>query len=79
MARKAGVREARQHLSALLDEVKRGREVEITEHGTVVARLVPATAVRSKPFPGRASFRRGMPALSRRLSDAVLADRKDRW
>ena len=78
MARKAGVREARQHLSALLEEVKQGREVEITERGTVVARLVPATVSQSKPFPGRASFRRGLPAPRRPLSSAVLADRKER-
>ncbi|MGH9417243.1 MAG: type II toxin-antitoxin system Phd/YefM family antitoxin [Terriglobales bacterium] len=35
---KAGVREARQNLSKLLDEVKQGREVVITEHGRPVAR-----------------------------------------
>jgi prevent-host-death family protein len=31
--RTAGVREARQNLSALLDEVRKGREVLITERG----------------------------------------------
>ena len=38
--RTAGVREARQNLSALLDEVKKGREVVITERGRPVAKLV---------------------------------------
>src|SRR5438132_1206354 len=31
--RSAGIREARQNLSALLEEVRKGREVVITEHG----------------------------------------------
>src|SRR5437764_12141509 len=39
--RRAGVREARQNLSDLLDDVKKGREVVITEHGRPVARLAP--------------------------------------
>ena len=37
--RTAGVREARQNLSALLDEVKKGREIVITEHGRPVAKI----------------------------------------
>jgi prevent-host-death family protein len=39
--RTAGVREARQNLSRLLDQVRKGREVLITERGRPVARLVP--------------------------------------
>ena len=36
-----GVRELRQEASALIRRVKNGEIVEITEHGTPVARLVP--------------------------------------
>jgi prevent-host-death family protein len=39
--RTVAVREARQNLSALLDEVRKGREVVITERGRPVAKLVP--------------------------------------
>ena len=35
--RKAGIREARQNLSVLLDEVREGREVLITDRGKPVA------------------------------------------
>jgi prevent-host-death family protein len=42
MTRSVGAYEAKTHLSALLAEVERGEEVEITKHGRVVARLVPA-------------------------------------
>ncbi|MBV9757124.1 MAG: type II toxin-antitoxin system prevent-host-death family antitoxin [Alphaproteobacteria bacterium] len=35
--------EARNQLSALLDEVERGAEIVITRRGKPVARLVPAT------------------------------------
>lgn len=40
--REVGVLEAKTHLSALLDEVERGREaIIITRHGRPVARLLP--------------------------------------
>ena len=38
-----GVRELRQSASKLLDQVKAGAVIEITEHGVPVARLVPIT------------------------------------
>ena len=34
--------EAKTHILALLDDVEAGEEVEITRHGRLVARLVPA-------------------------------------
>lgn len=40
MTRSVGVHEAKTHLSRLLDAVERGEEVEITNRGRVVARLV---------------------------------------
>ena len=76
--RKAGVREARQNLSALLDEVKKGREIIITERGKTVARLVPARFRRAKGLPDLSAFRRTMPALLPPLSAAILEDREDR-
>ena len=38
-----GVRELRQSASKILDRVKDGTVIEITEHGVPVARLVPIT------------------------------------
>ncbi|HEY2994300.1 MAG TPA: type II toxin-antitoxin system prevent-host-death family antitoxin [Methylomirabilota bacterium] len=76
--RTAGVREARQNLSALLDEVKKGREVLITEHGRPVAKLVPPDRPRSKGVPNLAAFRRSMPILDRPLSKLIEEDREDR-
>jgi prevent-host-death family protein len=37
----AGVRELRDHLSRYLDEVKAGRSVTVTDHGTVIGTIVP--------------------------------------
>ena len=37
----AGVKEARDRFSAYLDEVRRGEDVVITEHGRPVAMLIP--------------------------------------
>jgi prevent-host-death family protein len=36
-----GVRELRQSASQLLDQVKDGASIEITEHGVPIARLIP--------------------------------------
>jgi prevent-host-death family protein len=77
--RKSGLREARHHLAALIEEVRKGREVVITDRGRVVARLVPPApsqgkgladlkSVRVKPRPAR-------PALSQLVAD----DRDDRF
>lgn len=76
--RTAGVREARQNLSALLDEVKAGREVVITERGRPVAKLVPADRPRGKGVPNLAAFRRNLPVLDPPLSETLEEVREDR-
>jgi prevent-host-death family protein len=76
--RTAGVREARQNLSALLDEVRKGREVLITERGRPVAKLVPPDRGRGKGVPNLAAFRRRMPVLDPPLSTTISAERADR-
>lgn len=74
--RTAGVREARQNLTGLLDEVKKGREVVITDRGRPVARLAPVR--RHRPFPDLAHVRRGFRGADPALSQAVLEGREDR-
>lgn len=76
--RSAGVREARQNLSALLDEVKKGREVVITERGRPVAKLVPPDRPRSRGVRNLAAFRRTMPVLDPPLSATIAQEREDR-
>ena len=76
--RTAGIREARQNLSLLLDEVRKGREVVITERGRPVAKLVPLGRPRGKGVPNLAAFRRKMPVLDPPLSASVTQDRDDR-
>jgi prevent-host-death family protein len=76
--RTAGIREARQNLSALLDEVKKGREVVITERGRPVAKLVPPDPAPGRGVPNLAAFRRRMPAFDPPLSTTVAEEREDR-
>lgn len=76
--RTAGIREARQNLSLLLDEVRKGREVVITERGRPVAKLVPLDRPRGKGVPNLTAFRRKMPVLDPPLSASVTQDRDDR-
>jgi prevent-host-death family protein len=74
--RTAGVREARQNLTDLLDDVKNGREVVITDRGRPVARLAPVA--RRHPFPDLTRVRRAFSGAAAALSQAVLDDREDR-
>jgi prevent-host-death family protein len=76
--KEAGIREARQNLSALIAEVRKGHEITITDRGKAVARLVPPRPTESKPFRGRVEFRRRMPQLATPLSTAILDDRTER-
>ena len=74
--RTAGVREARQNLTDLLDDVKKGREVVITDRGRPVARLAPVR--RRRPFPDLAHVRRAFRGYDAALSQAVVEGREDR-
>ena len=74
--RTAGIREARQDLTSLLDDVRKGREVVITERGRPVARLVPIRP--RKPFPNLAAVRRKTRTIEPPLSQAITDDRDDR-
>lgn len=76
--KEAGIREARQNLSALIEEVRKGHEITITDRGKPVARLVPPRPANARPFRGRAAFRRRMPELATPLSAAVLDGRAER-
>ena len=76
--RTAGIREARQNLSILLDEVKKGREVVITERGRPVAKLVPPDPPKRRGVPDLTAFRRTMPALDPPLSSTITGEREDR-
>jgi prevent-host-death family protein len=42
MMRRVTATEAKGHILQLLDEVAGGEEIEITRHGRIVARLMPA-------------------------------------
>ena len=74
--RTAGVREARQNLTDLLDDVKKGREVVITDRGRPVARLAPLA--RRRVFPDLARVRQAFRGADPGLSKAVLEEREDR-
>lgn len=77
--RKAGIREARQNLSALIEDVKKGREIVITERGREVARLVAPARKFGRRLPDLAAFRRGMPVLDPPLSASIASSRDDRF
>jgi prevent-host-death family protein len=48
--RSVGVRELKQRTSEILRELQaRGEEIEVTHHGRVIARLVPARRAAARP------------------------------
>lgn len=77
--KRAGIREARQNLSSLIDEVKKGREVILQERGTPVARLVPYVNRSAKPLLSHRRFRRALGAGLPDSSPMVSDDREDRF
>ena len=76
--RSAGIREARQNLSKLLDEVRKGREVVITDRGRPVARIVPPRGESVRPFSTHRRFRAGIRLKGKPLSETVTDERADR-
>lgn len=75
--KRAGIREARQNLSALIDEVKKGREVVIQERGKPVARLVPVERRSATAFRSLRRFRASLDTRGVTLSDAIIEERED--
>jgi prevent-host-death family protein len=71
--RKFGIREARQRLRLLLDQVQAGDEIVVLRRGLEVGRLVPPQR-RIAPLPDLSEFRASMklrgPALSREINEA---------
>lgn len=47
MVRQVTATQAKSKLLALLDEVEEGQSIEITRHGHLIARIVPARGVHS--------------------------------
>ena len=76
--KRAGIREARQGLSALVAEVRKGREIVLTEHGRPVARLVPLREESARAFRSHKRFRATVGSVAPALSAAVTEDRGDR-
>src|SRR5690349_1595673 len=73
--RTAGIREIRQDLTSVLEDVRKGREVVITDRGRPIARIVPV--VERQPIPDLSAFRERMGDLGFSLSQAIIDDRAD--
>jgi prevent-host-death family protein len=74
----AGIRQARQNLSAILEEVRKGREVVITDRGRPVARMVPPRQESARPFSSHRRLRAATRLKGKPLSEAIADEREDR-
>lgn len=57
--KQVGIKQARQHLPDLIDQVEAGEEILITRQGKAVAKLIPAPTS-AKQLPSLAEFRKGL-------------------
>jgi prevent-host-death family protein len=73
-----GIREARQNLSLLLEEIKKGREVLITDRGRPVAQLVRPRLLSARPFHSQRRFRATIKLRGKPLSETIIEEREDR-
>lgn len=72
------VRDAKSHLSALLEWVAGGREVTITSDGKPKARLVPASAVpERKVFRGMGEFLLSQPVHGGPTAEELIREDRD--
>ena len=77
---RAGIRQARQNLSALIDEVRKGREVIIEERGKPVAKLVPIARMSRTPLSSHRKLRRSVRSrASKSVVELIAEDREDRF
>jgi len=77
---RAGIRQARQNFSALIDEVRKGREVVIEERGKPVAKLVPIAKARRAPLSSHQKIRRSIRLqASKGAVELISEDREDRF
>ena len=73
--RRISVKEARQRLRALLNQVQAGEEIVVLRHGVEVARLVPPPRRRSR-LPDLAGLRASVVIKGRPMSAEVIAARR---
>src|SRR5215212_955465 len=72
------VRDAKSHLSALLEWVSGGREITITSDGKPKARLVPASAEASrKSFQGMGKFLMSQPIHKGPSAEQLIREDRD--
>ena len=74
----ADIRQARQQLTTILDEVRKGHEVVLTDRGRPVARIVPPLRDSARPLSSHRRFRAGIRLKGQPLSKTVLDEREDR-
>ena len=73
---RVSVHEAKTHLSRLLREVARGREIEITNRNRVVGRIVPPAPQKKKPLLGAL---KGKIAFDDSFFDPLPEDELNAW
>lgn len=76
---KANVREARQNLSHLLDQVENGEEVIISRRNHIVARIIPYVEQKTlKSLPMLKTFRDSIEVTGKSLSQMISDERANR-
>ena len=71
------MREARKHLSELIDAANRGEQIILTRRGKNVARLMPAADTEAAGLPDLKDFRASLKIIGRSLTNELLDQRNE--
>ncbi|OHV03807.1 type II toxin-antitoxin system Phd/YefM family antitoxin [Mycobacterium talmoniae] len=75
--RKIAARELRNNSARVLDDVKKGQVIEVTNHGEVVAVLIPPAATAYERLVAAGQVRLARPGKAKRFTD-IPARRTER-
>jgi prevent-host-death family protein len=73
---KINIRDARNKLSHLIDQVERGQQVILSRHGKAVAQLSPVN-LEERCLPSLSQFRASIHSNTENLSDTIIKSRQE--
>ena len=74
---KAGVKEARQHLTEYLNLVEKGEEIIITRRNEPIAKIIPIRRKVNRELRDHKALRESIRRKGKPLSEIVLENRKE--
>ncbi|HLF86760.1 MAG TPA: type II toxin-antitoxin system prevent-host-death family antitoxin [Nitrospiria bacterium] len=74
---KAGIKEARQHLTEYLAKVERGEEIIITKRSEPIAKIIPLTKRRRVKLVSHKELRGSIVSKGKPMTELIIESRKE--